>query len=160
MSDESCPREADVLRASESGTWSADLQHHADTCATCQEVRAVAHALQRVVADEALLPLPDASDLWWKARWQADQEARQRALRPLDTLERAEPLVALVAIVTVLVMRGDALAGRLFTWMAGDGGGQALQLFVPSAVMPFIIVGMALGALVVLVGLTAVVTQD
>ena len=31
---------------------------------------------------------------------------------------------------------------------------------VPSAVMPFVIVGMALGALVVLVGLTAVVTQD
>ena len=160
MSDEFCPREADVLRASESGAWSAELQHHVDTCATCQEVRVVALALQGVVADEALLPLPDAGDLWWKARLQADQEARQRALRPLDTLERAEPLVALVAIVTVLVMRGDALAGRLLTWMAGDGGSQALQLFVPSAVMPFVVVGMALGALVVLVGLTAVVTQD
>jgi hypothetical protein len=160
MSDDSCTREADVLRAAESGTWTAELQHHADTCATCQEVRAVALALQRVVADEALLPLPDAADLWWRARLQADQEARQRALRPLDTLERAEPLVALVAIVTVLVMRGDVLAGRLFTWMAGDGGSQALQLLVPSAVMPFVIVGMVLGALVVLVGLTAVVTQD
>lgn len=160
MSDDPCAREADVLRACESGTWTADLERHADSCATCQEVRVVALALQRVVADEDRQPLPDAGDLWWKARLQAEQEARQRALRPLDTLERAEPLVALVAIVTVLVMRGDVLAGRLLTWMAGDGGSQALQLLVPSAVMPFVIVGMAIGALVVLVGLTAVVTQD
>ena len=160
MSDAPCAREADVLRASESGSWTMELEGHADTCATCREVRAVAVAMQRLVADEDGLPLPDAGDLWWKARLQAEQEARQRALRPLDTLERAEPLVALVAIVTVLVMRGDALATRLLTWMAGDGGSQALQLLVPSAVMPFVIVGLALGALVVLVGLTAVVTQD
>lgn len=160
MSDDLCAREADILRACEGGEWTADLRQHADTCPTCQEVRAVALALQRVLADEQHLALPDASDLWWKARLQAERAARERALRPVDALERVEPLVALVAVVTLLVMRGDVLAGRVFTWLAGDSGSQALHLFLPSAVLPFVIVGMALGALVVFVGLTAVVAQD
>jgi len=160
MTDDPCAREADVLRACESGIWDTALRQHAETCATCQEVRVVALALQAMVAQEDGVPVPDAGDVWWKARLHAEQEARQRALRPLDTLERAEPLVALVAIVTVLVMRGDLLASRALAWLAGDSSGQALSLFLPSAVVPFVVVGMALGALVVLVGLTAVVTQD
>lgn len=160
MSDDLCAREVDVLRACERDEWTEELRHHADTCPTCQEVRTVTLALQRVLAEEDHLPLPDAGHVWWKARLQAEQSARQRALRPLDTLERAEPLVALVAIVTVLVMRGDVLASRLLTWLAGDSGSQALHLFLPAAILPFVIVGMALGALVVIVGLTAVVAQD
>lgn len=160
MSDDLCPREADVLRACESGAWTDALTAHVATCGACRDVQAVATALQRAVAEEEALPLPDAGDLWWKARLHAEREARQRAMRPLDTMERAEPLVALVAIVAVLVLRGEAIGSWFVRLLAGEAGGQALQVFLPSAVLPFVFVGIGLGLVVIFVGLSAVVARD
>ncbi|HTV00008.1 MAG TPA: hypothetical protein VMF13_05695, partial [Luteitalea sp.] len=136
------------------------LAAHADACPACREVRAVAEALQDVFALEAAEDLPAASDIWWRAKWTAEREARQKAMRPLDTLERAEPLVALVAVVTMLVMTGDRIVGRLGTWLAGDTGGQALHVLMPPALVPLLIVGAGLGGLVLLVGLGAVIAND
>jgi hypothetical protein len=158
--DELCPREAEVLRAGTAHAWSSDLEAHVAGCETCREVRAVAEALREVVAREAVDDLPAASDVWWRARWDAQREARQRAMRPLDTLERAEPLVALVAVVTMLVLGGDTAIARVASWVTGDGGGQALHVLVPSAVMPLLLVGAGLGVLVLLAGIGAVMASD
>lgn len=160
MTDDLCPREAEVLRACTSGDWPADLQAHVETCDGCRDVRAVAHFLQDVVRDGDAQPLPDASGIWWRARLQAERDARQRALRPIDALERSEPLVALVAIVTVLVLRGEAIASRVLQWAAGDGTSLALQAVLPPALMPVLIAGFALCGLVLLVGLGAVIAND
>lgn len=160
MNDDHCARAGHVLRACESGTWSEELRAHADTCASCEEVRVVALALQRMVAEEDTAPVPDASDLWWMARQHADREARQRAMRPLDTLERVEPLLAFSAVVAFLVLRGDALMASLTTWVAGEAGTQALHLFMPAAVLPLVLVGVGLGALVLVAGLTAMVVSE
>jgi hypothetical protein len=161
MSDDKlCPREADVLRASEAGAWSNDLEAHVAACETCSEVRAVAAVLREVVSRESVDDLPAASDLWWRARWDAERQARQRAMRPLDTLERIEPLVALVAAVTLLVLGGDTAVARVLSWVSGDGGGQALHVLVPSALMPLLLVGAGLGVLVLLAGIGAVMASD
>lgn len=160
MTDDLCPREADVLQACDTGLWPGELSAHVERCNTCRDVQAVALALTRAVADEDAVPLSDPRDLWWKARVQAEHDARQRAMRPLDAMERAEPLVALVAIVAVLVLRGELIASRVLQWLAGESGGQALQVFLPSAVLPFVLVGVGLGFVVVFIGLSAVVASD
>lgn len=160
MTDDVCPREAEVLRACESGNWAAGLQEHLATCESCREVEAVARVLMQAVDAEAAEPMPEAADIWWRAQWQARQDARARAMRPLDTMERAEPLVALVAVATLLVMRGDAIVSRVFGWVASDATGHALQALMPPAVLPLLLVGVGLGGLVLLVGLGAVLAND
>lgn len=159
MTDDLCPREAEVLRACASGEWPADLQAHVAACDGCRDVRAVTLFLQRGVEDEQARPLPDPEEIWWRAKVQAQQEARQRALRPVEALERSEPLVALVAVVTLLVLRGEAIAARVLEWVAGDATGQMLAV-LPPALMPVLLVGFALCGLVLLVGLGAVLASD
>jgi hypothetical protein len=173
MTDDLCPREAEVLRACESGDWAglgepalpshssqSELRAHLATCESCREVEAVTRVLMLSVEAESAEPIPDAADVWWRAQWQARQDARARAMRPLDTIERAEPLVALVAVATLLVMRGDVIASRIFGWVASDATGHALQTLMPPAILPLLFVGIGLGGLVLLVGLGAVVAKD
>ena len=160
MTDDLCPREADVVRACETGEMPEDLLAHIATCDACRDVEAVAGALQRVAQMEHDEPLPDASGIWWRAQWAARQQMAVRAMRPVDTIERAEPLIALVAIVTFLVMRGEAFASRLLVWLTSDSTSQTLQAVMPPAVLPLIIVGVGLGGVVLLVGLGAVMAND
>lgn len=160
MTDDLCPREVDVLRACASETWPADLRAHVGMCEACREVESVATVLRAAVAAEPADQLPSAHDIWWRAQWQAKQDARARAMRPLDRIERAEPLVALIAVATLLVLRGDAIAARLLAWASSDGTGQALQAVMPPALFPILLVGACLGALVLIVGLGAVLASD
>jgi hypothetical protein len=160
MTDDLCPREAEVLRACESGDWPAGLQAHLVACAACREVEAVTRVLLLEVEAEASEPLPAANDIWWRAQVQARQDATARAMRPLETIERAEPIAALVAVATLLVLRGDAIASRVSAWLATDATGHALQVAMPPALMPLLIIGAGLGGLVLLVGLGAVLAND
>lgn len=184
MTDDLCPREAEVLRACESGEWAglppapegsgapggepalpsgssqSELRAHVATCEACREVEAVTRALRLALEAEPAEAARSADDIWWQAQWQARQEARARAMRPLETIERAEPLVALVAVATLLVLRGEAIASRVFAWLAADATGHALQTVMPPAVLPLLIVGVGLGGLVLLVGLGAVLASD
>jgi hypothetical protein len=159
MTNDLCVREAEVLRACASGDWPDDLQTHVATCDGCRDVRAVALCLQGGLAEEHEQSLPDAAGIWWRAKVQAQREARQRALRPIDALERSEPLVALVAVVTLLVLRGDAIASRVVQWATGDATGQMLAV-LPPALLPVLFVGFALCGVVLLVGLGAVLASD
>lgn len=160
MTDDLCPREADVVRACDIGEMPQDLLTHIATCDSCREVEAVARALHHVAQMEYAEPLPDASAIWWRAQWEARQQMAARALRPVETIERAEPLIALVAIVTFLVMRGEAFASRMLAWLTSEPTSQTLQAVMPPAVLPLIIVGVGLGGVVLLVGLGAVMAND
>ena len=160
MTDDLCPREAEVLRAGESGEWTPDLQAHLTTCAACREVEAVTQVLRAVVDDEPVAGGASAEDIWWRAQLQARQDARATAMRPVDTLERAEPLMVLVAVATLLVLRGDALVARVMAWATSDATGQTVQALLPPALLPVLMVGALLGGLVLIVGLGAVVAND
>ena len=160
MTDDLCPREADVLRAGDTGEWTPELRAHLATCPACREVEAVTQVLRAAVDDEPVALTTSADDIWWRAQLQARQDARASAMRPLDTIERAEPLVALVAVVTLLVVRGDVLASRLFAWATSEGTGQALHAVMPPALLPVLAMAACLGGLVFLVGLGAVLASD
>ena len=158
MNDDPCPREAEVLRSCASGDWPADLHAHVEHCDECRDVRAVALFLQSAAVEDAT-PLPDATDIWWRGQLLAELDARQRAMRPIDTLERSEPLIVLVAVVTLFVLRGDFLVSRLTQWASSDATGQMLSI-LPPAVLPLLIAGFGLCGLVLLVGLGAVLAND
>jgi hypothetical protein len=160
MTDDLCPHEGEVLRAADSGEWTPELRAHLVTCATCHEVEAVTQALRAAVEDEPVALRFSAEDIWWHAQFEARQQARASAMRPLDALERAEPLVALVGVATLLVLRGDALASRFMAWATSDATGQAVQALLPPALLPVLLAGGLLGGLVLLVGLGAVVASD
>lgn len=160
MTDDLCPREADVLRAGDTDEWTPELHAHLATCPACREVEAVTQVLRAAVDDEPVALATSADDIWWRAQLQARQDARANAMRPLDTIERAEPLVALAAVVTLLVLRGDVLASRVFAWATSDATGQALHAVMPPALMPLLVVAACLGGLVFLVGLGAVMAND
>jgi hypothetical protein len=160
MTDELCAREAEVMRAGECGEWTADLRAHLATCAACREVDAVSHALRAVVEDEPDPSGAAAQDIWWRAQLQARQEKRASAMRPLDTLERAEPLAALVGVATLLVLRGEAIASALMKWATSDATGQTVQVLMPPALVPVLMLGALLGGLVLIVGLGAIMAND
>lgn len=164
MTDEPCLREGEVLRACVSAEWTADVQSHLSTCPGCREVRAVTLALRAAAAAENQQDaLPEPGEIWWRARWETERDARQRAMRPLDTLDRAEPLVALAVVVVILALGGDRLAEGLFRWAAGDAAaplGHAMQVLMPGPLMPLLLVGAGLFGLVLLVGLGSVLARD
>jgi hypothetical protein len=160
MTDDLCPREAEVLRAGESAEWTPELRAHLVTCATCREVEAVTQVLRTAMDDEPVAVRSSAEDIWWRAQVEARQQARASAMRPLDRLEQAEPVVALVSVATLLVVRGDALASGFLAWATSDATGQAVQALLPPALFPVLMVGGLLGGLVLLVGLGAVVAND
>ena len=164
MTDDLCPREADVLRACEAGEMPDALRMHLATCDSCREVETVTRALLVAVEAEteaeAAAPLAGASHIWWRAQWEARQEAAARAMRPLDTVERAEPLIALVAIATLLVMRGETIASRVLSWLTSEATSHTLQAVMPPALLPLLIIGASLGGVVLIVGLGAVMAND
>jgi hypothetical protein len=159
MTSDPCPREAEVLRSCASGDWPADLHAHVETCDDCRDLRAVALFLQDAARADDSAPLPDAADIWWRGRLLAERDARERAMRPLDTLERSEPLIVLVAVVTLLVLRGEFFLSRLAQWASSDATGQMLSI-LPPAILPLLIAGFGLCGLVLLVGLGAVLAND
>lgn len=160
MTDDPCPREVEVLHAGASGEWTPALRAHLTTCAACREVEAVSQVLRATVAVEPLALSASADDIWWRAQVQARQRATASAMRPLDTIERAEPMIALVAVAALLVLRGEAIVSRVFAWATSEGTGQALQALMPPALMPLLLVAACLGGLVFLVGLGAVLASD
>jgi hypothetical protein len=59
-----------------------------------------------------------------------------------------------------MVLGGEAIASRLLAWASADGTGQAIQAVMPPALLPVLLVGAGLGALVLVVGLGAVLASD
>ena len=159
MSRDICEREADVL-ASSGGPMSDTLQAHLEHCASCREVATLTGAMRAALDEEERLPLPDAGRLWWRAEIEARREARARSMRPLDTVERAEPFIALAAAALLFVLRGDYLLGALARLVPGDASMAALQIALPGPVLVALVTGVVLSGLMLLVGLGAAFARD
>jgi hypothetical protein len=160
MSRDGCERELEVMAAIDADAWPADLEAHVASCDACRQVRAIGGALLGYAREEADEPLPDASSLWWRARLDARREARRRSMLPLDTIDRAEPFVAIVVVALVLLLRGDVVMRAFTTWLAGSGAGPVMEMAVPGLVMPVLVGGLVVTALMLLVGLGAAFARD
>lgn len=155
-----CERELDVMDALDAGQWPADLVSHVDACTSCQQVRAFGGELLSYAREEATAALPDAGDLWWRARLDARREARRRSMQPIDTVERAEPFVAIAAVLLMLVLRGDTVVNALARWTSGGGVEPSLQMAMPGLVLPVLVGGLVATVLMLLVGLGAAFSRN
>ena len=87
-----CPRESDVLDALASARWpdrvDAELSQHVASCAICQDVLAVASAMQE--DHEAAwrdANVPSSGQMWWRAEMRARQDAIRDASRPVTVAQ-------------------------------------------------------------------------
>ena len=80
-----CSREKAVWQAVVSGVWQPGLKEHAADCSICGEVALITRELAKV--EKTPTPLPDARQIWWRARWLRTQEA-ERAARPVLLFQR------------------------------------------------------------------------
>jgi hypothetical protein len=102
-----CPRESDVLDALASNRWphrvDRELTDHVASCTICQDVIAVAMAMQ-ADADAAWREanVPSSGQMWWRAEMRARQDAIREASRPLTIAQGVAALLALTlaALVT------------------------------------------------------------
>lgn len=161
MSRDLCEREDDVVQAlGADGVWPADLVAHVATCPVCQHTRDITAGLLEVLQEETATPLPDASRIWWRAELAARGEARRRALAPIDRAERAEPLIALVAVVFIWFWRGDVVMRAIGRIVGSDATGPAAQAALPALVGPVLMSGLMLMALMLIAGLAMACSRD
>ena len=94
MTDQKCPFEAEVRRASRQRRWSDELRQHVNGCEECSATASVTPWLTEFAA----LPdrqhiLPVASIIWIKAEILKNQHYAERVARPLGMLQSAAYLV-------------------------------------------------------------------
>lgn len=89
MTQTSCDREAQTLKAARQGALPDSLLQHAAGCQACSS----ALAADRVLRFEAgslprLDTLPDPTAIWWRARHEAQLQQVRRATLPIQIVER------------------------------------------------------------------------
>jgi hypothetical protein len=92
----------------------AELAAHLAGCAACRRTAAISHALALAAETPELAPLPDPSRLYWRARVLArlgeQQEAAERAGRPLAWAQKVAAVLASVAASAALFLGWDVVA--------------------------------------------------
>lgn len=100
-----CEREAEVIEAVENGMWTEELTRHTGRCPACADTARVAKlfALEAAVAleeAEAAMDtpgrLPEAEEIWRRARTDERRAAVERALWPIRLVERLAGGIAVV----------------------------------------------------------------
>jgi hypothetical protein len=144
-----CPRESDVLDALASARWpsrvDAELTAHVESCAICQDVIAVASAMQEdhdAAWREA--NVPSSGQMWWRAEMRARQDAVHEASRPVTVAQGVAVVLALVVAAGAGWFAWPAMQGFFATFFA-DNGSQASAFASPM----FIPLAVAMGALLV-----------
>ncbi|HTM03915.1 MAG TPA: hypothetical protein VL173_10460 [Vicinamibacterales bacterium] len=125
MSAMPCAREHDVMTLVLSGRWpesaDASLVTHAETCATCAEVVAIASML-RVEKDQLnQLSIPAAGQVWWRSALRARADAARAAERPMIWLQAVTGAGAVGAVLAGLTMLWPRLAGTVHLVLTSNG---------------------------------------
>ena len=91
MSAVDCRREEAVVALVLSGRWpegaDAELRAHADTCAVCADVIAIAPALRADQLQAGDVQVPAAGQIWWRSAIRARADAARAAARPMVWLQ-------------------------------------------------------------------------
>lgn len=94
-----CDREPEVVAAYTGGRVTPDVEAHLAACEGCRDAAAVTRWMLRLADVPAgAARLPDAGTLWWKAQIARRWEAERRSSAPVDAMERAELIVALIVV--------------------------------------------------------------
>jgi hypothetical protein len=149
MTGTECPRESDVLDALASARWpqrvERELADHVASCAICQDVIAVASAIQSD-HDHAWREanVPSSGQMWWRAEMRARQDAIREASRPVTVAQGVAAMFALTLAAVVAWFAWPSVHGVL-TSLGLTGDTQttfASPLLIPLAI--------AMGALLII----------
>ena len=102
-----CEREFDVLDAVMSGRWpdgcEDELRTHAQQCAVCVDLIAVAHAVRSEhLAEMHEANVPPSGVVWWKAQRRARHEAVAAAQRAITAVQTGTMAVAVIIGIAII----------------------------------------------------------
>lgn len=116
-----CDQETALLEAILAGRWpegcESDLRAHVAQCSICADVALVAQTLHREHdGARAVVAVPAAGLVWWKAQMKARREAVKRASEPIALVESAAGIFGVAALVALAIGRWDWVCGWL-AWL-------------------------------------------
>jgi hypothetical protein len=110
-----CDEEPRVVAAVLTGRTTPAQEAHLAGCATCRELHDTVLAMRDFAAGTEQLAerrrLAESGALWWKAQLARRWEAEQRAVAPLDMMQRVEIGAGAVAALILLTGFFRSLAG-------------------------------------------------
>lgn len=137
-----CEREVEVIEAVENGMWTPELSRHTADCPTCADTARVAKlfvlegavALEEAGAAMESPRLPDADEIWRRARVDERRAAVERALWPIRLVERLAGGVA-VGVAALIAWWGVPYLESLLAPLAApvtEGLGRMATALAPS----------------------------
>ncbi|MDD5544937.1 MAG: hypothetical protein PHX83_17355 [Acidobacteriia bacterium] len=114
-----CPQEERVLQACSTGEWPEPLRTHAATCPECAEMVRTYQWMQEQAYQDIPHNLPDPGMIWWKAQLMQREILEQKAIRPVQTFQRASVVVTLLAVFLIGLWRWPHLEKWLGAWTPG-----------------------------------------
>ena len=99
-----CAHEARVLAQRRPGADDPFVREHLATCAACRDAVEVAEFMGRMAATPDPHRLPEASRVWFRAQLVRRWDAERRAAAPIETMQRAERGLLVVALLVVVWM--------------------------------------------------------
>ena len=97
--EQTCDREAELLKSLWSHTDDSEIRAHAHRCPVCRDTTAAAVWMQQFAAVPFDWPaLPNATHLWWKAQVLRRVHAERKATAPIDVGERTIVIGAMLLL--------------------------------------------------------------
>ena len=150
-----CPHETAVWRSALTGEWAPGLAEHVASCKTCHEVALVTRGLASLGRESpALDALPDARQIWWRARWLRSRAA-EKAARPVRLYQR----FAAVGVMLSAAATGFVYGTSILRWIPFPQGQWTLFGLAMPAALVTLSAG-ALAGLAVLLALRAVLVEE
>ncbi|HTC73988.1 MAG TPA: hypothetical protein VK684_00340 [Edaphobacter sp.] len=119
-----CEREVDVVRSLRTGSLSAELRDHLESCVVCAEVgRAAGVMLQTAAQLRAEDGMPPASLVWSRAQARRREVGLKRATRPLMAMRVLSVVYVILCAAWALRFFWRSVSMELeFGWDAFRGG--------------------------------------
>jgi hypothetical protein len=111
-----CKQEELVHRACSTGEWPDALRAHTTTCPECHVVVEIFEWMQHQAQDELQHSLPEAGTIWWKAQLMRRSALEQKAIRPVQTFQRAAFSVTALVLISLGIWRWPSLEKWLGVW--------------------------------------------
>jgi hypothetical protein len=135
-----CRHEDEVVALVLSRRWpeaaDQELRRHAESCAVCRDVVAIAPALRQDTQRLAEIQVPAAGQIWWRSAIRARADAARAAARPMVWLQALTGAGAVGAAVAGVSMMWPRIEGTFRLVMPANGAGlqEALPLLLLAGV--------------------------
>lgn len=113
-----CENEVRILEALGKGllpeAFEETLRRHVESCSSCAELISLHKTFQHdSEVLRATAQVPDAGQVWWRAKLAARMAATEQAMRPIRIVERAALAVGSGALIALLVLAAPWLAQQM-----------------------------------------------